>query len=219
LGATAGPGFAQVVSWEGTSFPEAEQWNRTAFCTPERTLQNGWLHQAFEVGECGPPPGGDRDTYRRAIREFEGAIDFFFEFRVLTTGERSEIPGGAPVAVAASSFGSVAYNFFIARDRIKFIRDMSLPIIFIDLEPEIAHVIRLEFYNRPQAAYAWYLDGEIADQGLAEGVYPSFDPEIVWQGRSWFLPNQSRWDYFRFGILPLDGSVSSISQNRPGVIS
>jgi len=196
----------QVVSWEGTSFPEADGWNRTAFCTPERSFQDGWLCQVFQIGECGPPPGGERDTYRRPIGAFEGAADFFLDFRVLTTGERSEIPGGAPVAVAAGSSGAVSYNLFIARDQIKFVRDVWLPILFIDVEPEIPHTIRLEFNNHNPPTFRWYLDGQNLEEGLAEGPYPSFEPRIVWQGSSWFLPNETCWDYIRYGVIPLDGS-------------
>jgi len=203
---SAVPAYAQVVSWEGESFPETDGWERTTFCTPERVLQDGWLCQAFQIGECGAPPGGDRDTYRRSILDFDGDPEFFLEFRVSTTGERSEIPGGAPVAVAAGSSGAVSYNFFIARDQIKFIRDVDLPIWFIDVDPDISHIIRLEFYNRQPPTFRWYLDGESVDEGLAEGPYPSVDPRIVWQGRSWFLPNETRWDYLRYGVIPADAS-------------
>lgn len=200
------PGLAQIDSWEGTSFPEANGWNRTPYCTPERSLENGWLRQVFQIGECGPPPGGELDSYLRGIPSFEGATDFFLEFRVLTNGDRSEITGGAPVAVAAASSGAVSYNFFVARDQIKFVRDVWLPILFVDIEPGIPHAIRLEFRNQGPATYCWYLDGEIAGQGLAEGPYPSFEPRIVWQGSSWFLPNETVWDYVRYGVIPSDGS-------------
>lgn len=104
LGAVAAPGLAQVVSWEGTYLPEAEGRGRTALCTPESWIEGTWFQQALAAGECGAPPGVDRDSYRRSRGPFNGVAQFLLEFRVQTDGERSEIPGGAPTVVAMGHF-------------------------------------------------------------------------------------------------------------------
>ena len=74
LAANAG---AQVVSYEAISFPEDVGWERDTFCNPERSLVDGWLVQHVETGECGGPPGGDRDSYTRSITGFAGGGAFF----------------------------------------------------------------------------------------------------------------------------------------------
>lgn len=142
---TAVPALGQVVSYEATSFPDdtVPPWVRETFCTPERSLVNGVLVIDVEIGECGPPPGGDSDTYRRELDELDGELTFFVEFRLMTDGDRSEIIGTAPFALAASSQGAVAYNWTIARDQVKLVRGVLLPILFLDIEPEVFHTYRL----------------------------------------------------------------------------
>ena len=197
------PALGDVVSWEGDSFPQEESWARSSFCTPCSWIDQGWLRQAFEVGECGPPPGGDRETYRRSIEVFNGTDRFFLEFRVESNGDRSEIPGGAPAVVAAANSFGIGYNVTVARDQVKFFRDADLPIWFFDVTPGLPHRYRIEFYA---AWYVFYIDTHIADEGIPRGSFPSEDPRITWQGRSWYLPCENAWDYIRYGVIPIDAS-------------
>ena len=90
--------------------------------------------QDLQIGECIPPPDGDRDSYTRDLDDFDGVPEFFLEWRVQTDGDRSEIDGGAPALLSAGSFGPVTYHFTIARDRVKFVRDAFAEIVFLDLE-------------------------------------------------------------------------------------
>ncbi len=203
---TAVPALGQVVSYEATSFPDdtVPPWERETFCTPERSLVNGVLIIDVEIGECGPPPGGDSDVYQRELDEFEGELTFFIEFRLNTNGDRSEIIGQAPAAISASGFGEVRYRWTIARDQVKLVRDVLLPILFLDIEPDIFHTYRLEL--RDTTSYAWFIDGVVVDSGIPEGAYPSFFPFLGWQCRAFEMDTQTQLDYLRYGVIPVDGS-------------
>ncbi len=196
----------QVVSYEAISFPDeaAPPWVRIDFCTPTRSLVNGVLVIDVEIGECGPPPGGDSDAYRRELDEFVGANTFFVEFRVRTDGDRSEIIGQSPFALAASSQGPVAYNWTIARDQVKLVRDVLLPILFLDMAPDDFHTFRLEL--RDTTSYIWFIDGVEVDSGVPEGAYPFGNPFLVWQASANELNSQTEIDYVRYGVIPVDGS-------------
>ena len=196
-----------VVSWEGNSFPESEGWTRSTFCTPERSIDDGKLVQILVEGECMEPPDGDRDTYTRTIDEFNGSATFFYEYRVQTDGNRSEIPGGAPTVFVVFNFFGVNYNATVARDQIKLVRDVLKPILFFDLTPGVPHTIRLELFNDPPpATYRWFIDGVVFDEGLAVGPFPANDSRITCHAASWFLSCENRWDYIRYGVIPVDGS-------------
>ncbi len=195
---------AQVVSYEGTSFPETESWERSTFCTPERLLAQGWLVQQVEPLECFDPPSGDRDSYVRSLSDFDGSGTFFVEWRVEADGPASEIPWGAPSALAVGSLGPVHYTFFIARDLAKLNRDNLLPIVFVQLAPGVPHTHRLELYGNK--LYTWYIDGQAVDAGIPEGAFPSNTPSITWRARSAYVESVVRWDYIRYGVIPQDGS-------------
>jgi hypothetical protein len=193
--------LAQVVSFEGTSYPESDgSWQRMPFCTPERSIDKGWLRETVEIGECGPPPGGDSDLYTQPIESFVGVETFFLEFALVTDGNRSEIVGQAPVALAAGSFGPINYTFTIARDQAKFFRDADLPVFFFDLEPEVPHVHRLELYGAAQFKY--FIDDQLVNNGVPEGAYPSAMPCITWRARAFLEDSTTRLDYLRFGRIP-----------------
>ncbi len=203
LALAAAPAYAQVASWEGTSLPEADGWDRSAFCTPDRWIEGTWFRQALVAGECGPPPGGDRDSYRRSLEAFNGTTQFFVEFRLETDGDRSEIPGGAPALVAMGNVFGVNYHVTVSQDLVQFLRDADLPIWFIEIEPGIPHTYRIELYPD---RYAFYIDAYLIDVGVSEGRFPAHDSVITWRGKSWYLPCENAWDYIRYGVIPVDGS-------------
>ena len=197
------PILAQVVSWEGTSFPEAEGWARSTFCTPGRWIEGSWFRQALAVGECAPPPDGDRDSYRRSLESLNGVTTFFVEFRLQSDGDSSEIPGGAPAVVAMGNFFGVVYHVTVSRDLVKFLRDADLPIWFIEIERDVPHTYRIELHAD---RYAFYIDAYLIDEGVPEGPFPAYDSVITWRGKSWYLPCENAWDYIRYGVIPVDGS-------------
>ena len=195
---------ADVFSYECISLPPDAGWEViNEFCDAEQWLDDGWLFQHVEPG-CGGPPGGGQFDYTRSIAEFIGEPAFFLEWRVETDGDQSEIDGVAPAAVSAWSFGAVLYHFTIAKDQVRLIRDTLLPILWIDIEPDVPHTYRLELFGAD--LYIWYIDGEVIDSGIPEGAYPSSTPSISWRAKSWFLESTTQWDYIRYGTIPQAGS-------------
>lgn len=202
LGAAAAPGLAQVFSSEFFSDPVSEGWDLVHQICAETWIDDGWYYQQLDGDAC-PPPGGAQDAYVRSITEFNGEPRFFLQFRVQTDGDRSEIPSGAPVAVAMFNFFGISYNITVARDQVKFLRDVDLPIWFIEIEPGVPHTYRIELYPD---RYAFYIDTYVIDEGVPEGPYPAHDARITWLGKLRCLPCENAWDYIRYGVIPVDGS-------------
>ena len=196
---------AQVVSSEFNSDPVSEGWTLIQqFCDPVTSVADGMYHQQLDRSACPNESEGAQDAYTRTIEEFNGEPLWFYEFRVLTTGDRSEIPFGAPtVLVAFNSFG-LDYTATVAKDQVKLFRDVDVPILFIDLAPDVPHTIRLELNNNDPATYRWLIDGEVVDEGLAKGPFPSFNSRIGFLGQSALLPTENWWDYIRFGTFEPD---------------
>ncbi len=205
-----------VFSSEFSSHPLHEGWDLVQeYCDPETWVENGWYQQEFDLVGCPPPPpDGDQEAYSRWLTDYNGALEFFLEFRVLTDGERSEIPGGAPSGVAMGNFFGVLYHVTVARDQVKFLRDVDLPIWFIDIHPDVAHCYRIELCPD---RYIFYIDGDVADEGVPEGPFPSHDSRITWVGRAWYLSCHNSWDYVRYGVIPQDGSGDYNSDAEVGL--
>lgn len=199
---------AEMVSSDFNSVPIEEGWDLVQqFCDPTLWIDDGTYSQRLDFEACGPPPQGGHDSYVRSIDSFVGSQAWFFEFRVLTTGDRSEIPGGAPaVLVAFNAFGE-DYTAVVARDQVKLFRDALLPVLFFDLTPGVFHRIRLELDNAQPPTYEWFIDSTSVDFGLAEDTFPSDDARITWRGKAWFLPTENTWDYIRYGDIAIDGSA------------
>jgi len=198
------PVLAQVYSSEFFSDPVSEGWQLVAqYCDPITWNSEGWYYQRLSLDTCPPGPGGGTDGYRRSLEVFDGASHFFLEFRIEAYGDRSEIPFGAPAALVLANDAATGYHLTIARDLVKFLRDVDLPILFIGIQPGTPHTFRIELFPH---LYVFYIDGHMIDEGGPEGLFPAFNPRIVWLGRSWYLPCENAWDYIRYGVIPADGS-------------
>lgn len=201
----AGAAHGQVFSSEFSCDPLCEGWELIQeYCHPDTWVDEGWYYQDFDLLGCPPPPpDGDQEAYSRCITEYNGAREFFLQFRVQTNGQRSEIPGGAPTGIAMGNFFGVLYHLTVAKDQVQFFRDADLPIWLIDVETDVAHTYRVELYPE---RYVFYIDAFLVDEGVPEGPFPSHDARITWVGRSWYLPCQNAWDYIRYGLIPEDSS-------------
>ncbi len=200
------PALAEVVSYEATSsFPEeGNGWDRSTFCAPERTIDDGLMRQVVEPGECAAPPSGDRDSYTRAIGAFTGSRAFFMEWVVFSEGDNSEFTWGAPAVITAWSFGVPFYGFTIARDEVKFVQDAFVVILFVPIAPDVFHKHRLEVYW--DAEYRWYIDDQLVHTGTPGAGYPDFNPAINWRAKSAFMESTVAWDYIRYGDIPAASS-------------
>ncbi len=211
---SAAQALGSVFSYECDSAPEDADWTVVQIvcqpdlwvdlCDPDLSVHNRCFFQHVELCEGYPPPGGQQATYMRTLDEFIGEDQFFAEWAVETDADRSEIPWGGGAGLGLGNNYGIGYTFDIARDQAKLNRDNSLPIIFVDLEPGVPHTHRLELYGAD--LYVWYVDGEIVDQGVPEGEFPSFDPIIIWRAKAAWLPNTTVWDYIRYGTIAADGS-------------
>jgi hypothetical protein len=200
----AGSVRGEVFSSEFFSDPISEGWELVEqYCDPETWLDNGWYFQQLDNDPCPPPPNGGKDSYVRWITDYNGEPEFFLELRVLTDGDNSEILGGAPVGLSLFNFFGINYHLTIARDRVRFLRDVELPIYYFDIQAGVPHTYRIELYPD---WYIFYIDTWLADEGVPEGPFPSEDARFTWRGKSWYLPCQNAWDYIRYGAMPEPGS-------------
>jgi hypothetical protein len=204
LSAIVAPVRAQVFTSEFVSAPISEGWGAIQqVCGPITWIEDGWYHQELDPDAC-PGPGGGRDVYRRSLAAFDGTSEFFTEFRVQTDGERSEIAFGGPALLVLGNNAGVIYHVTIARNLIQFYRAADLPILFVEIEPDRPHTFRVELYSN---RYAFYIDGDLIDEGEPDGPFPANTPRITWQGQSWYLPCHNAWSYIRYGRLPQNGST------------
>jgi len=195
---------AQVFASEFFADPVSEGWDLIQqYCEPTIWNADGWYYQQLSLVACPPGPQGGHDSYRRSLEAYNGTPQFFVEFRLRAEGDRSQIPFGGPALLATGNFFGVSYHVTIARDLVKFLRDVDLPIWFIEIEPNVPHIYRIELHAK---RYAFYIDAYLIDEGIPEGPFPAHDSVITWQGNSWQLPCHNAWDYIRYGRSPSDGS-------------
>jgi hypothetical protein len=195
---------AGVVSYECNQRPDDGPGWRVLqnWCDPALWIENGWFYQHVELCAGHPPPGGQQASYSRDLNAFSGVPGFFLEWVVESDAPRTEIPWGGGAALAIGNDNSISYVFYIAADQVKLNRDDTLPtIIFVDLQPDVAHVFRLELFGPD--LYIWYIDGQIVDSGVPEGPFPGgTNPVITWRAKASWVANTTRWDYIRFGTIP-----------------
>lgn len=195
-----------MVPTEFNSLPAAEGWTPSNSIGELTTwVENGSYFQDF-MHNCPHSNVCGTEAFTRSVQEFNKRSAWFYEYRLSATGPRTDIPGGGPTVLAAANSFGVGYNASVSRDQVKFFRDVHVPVLFFDLEPDVPHTIRLELENTPPATYVWYIDGVLVDVGLAVGPFPVRDSRITWQGRSWHAPTFNQWDYIRFGDIPADAS-------------
>ncbi|TWT45582.1 hypothetical protein RAS1_20100 [Phycisphaerae bacterium RAS1] len=196
---------AQAVAYECEALPEIAGWQIVQiWCDPKLWLDQGRFFQHVELCPGYPPPGGQQAAYRRSLDAFLGVPTFFFEFRVQTDADRSELPWGGGCVISAGGTGAAAYICEMARDKAEFWRSNLLPVIEVDIAPDVPHTYRVELYGTE--SYIWYIDGQLQDSGAPQGPYPSSSPTMVWRAKAAWQANTTQWDYIRYGLIPADAS-------------
>jgi len=200
------PGTGNVETYEANVLPEHAGWERVGSFDADRWNDDGWFFQYVELGIWDPPPIGETDIYRRSIAEFAGEQRFFIEWRCETDVPSSILEvSGVAAALAAGGHGSIAfYHTSMTDARIQLFRDTSIPLVYVDILPSIPHTYRVELYA--DQFYEWYVDGQRVDFGVPQGTYPNSDSELIWGARHYLFDNTMRWDYVRYGEIPVDGS-------------
>lgn len=199
IAASAGSALAEVVSYEGTAFPEDEElapWSREGSQSEIRWVEDGWFVQRPGQGPW-PWPHGDEDFYRRGISEFHGVSSWYLEWRVQTDGPSDIIGAVAPCVIAAGDFEGNLYHFTIAADAFRFIGDWGSTNLFFDLHPGEFYTFRLEIHG--SAAFQIFVDNELLASGVPDEPYPTQSARITWGARYYRGDHTTRWDYIRYG--------------------
>lgn len=186
---------ADEFQYDCNAFPEFEGWTRRDRpCPSERWLEDGFFVQRAEAEPC----DDQDDFYDRSLKVLSGAIRLRTEWKVQTTGPREEIVEVAPAVLALGGTRGVLYHTTIARDQVRFISHIDHPIVFVDLEPDVPHVYRVDVYG--EFWYEWSIDGKVHAAGAYGRPYPTADSEIVWGNRAASYPNTTWWDFIRLEV-------------------
>lgn len=197
----AGHAHAQVVSYDGTSFPEEAGlgWTRlNVGFLADRSIEDGWVVQLAEIVP-GPPIDGEQDFYRRELDDQADLPTWFLEWVVVSDGPEA-FGAVAPATIAAGGITGILYHFVIARDKMRFLRDPLLPILIVDIEPDVPHTYRLELAGAE--SYRFSIDDVEVDSGVPEGPYPTADSSITFGHRAAIEASTTRWDRIEFGMTP-----------------
>ncbi len=194
-----------MVSLEGDSFPDDVGWIRSdRLYLAGRTLDNGAFLQSPRIIQANGSTVGQDDFYQYSLNGFSGSEAFFAEWRVETTGSRDEMVGVGPASFVFSGDFGILYHFTIASNRVLFLRDSFVPAVWVDIDPGVPHEYRLNLFG--EDLYEFFIDGDLIDFGVPEGVYSTEDSRIVFGARSVLVDSTTSWDYIRFGMIPEDGS-------------
>lgn len=199
--ATAG---ASGPWYEGNEFPDDVGWLRQGSFTAERELIDGWFLQHIE-GWYDPPVmnGGDHDSYLSDISEYEG-VPFFAEWRMMSDAPAEEVDHHNGAALMVMVGGPVTYHFNMANGLARIIRGIQFTDLYFIVHPEVPHTYRLEVFGAEW--FDFYIDGVLAAADIPEGTFPTPDARMSFGGRYHLAGHTTRWDYVRWGDIPVDGS-------------
>ena len=198
----AGHATAQVVSYDGTAFPEdaGQGWIRLdRVFLADRSFDGGWFVQDAEIADPGPPQQGESDYYVRDLDDQAGFQEWFLEWVVVSDGPEA-FSAVAPASIVAGGNTGGFYHFVIANDKARFLRSSQLPIVIVDIEPDVPHVYRLELVG--EESYRFLIDGLEVDSGVPEGPYPTADSSITFGHAAAIEASMTRWDRIEFGTPP-----------------
>ncbi len=194
--AAAVPGLAQMVSYEGDSFPEESGWERRErLYPPERWVADGWLN--FHCERVFPERcEGEDEFYRWDLDDWAGVPRFRLEGRLMTDGPNSELNAIAPAVLVACGQLGMCFHTTISRDVVHF--SWRNPSIFVPVTPDVPHTFKVEVYG--PYWFEWSIDGVVYDYGSYGRQYPTADSFIIWGTRAACVENRTAFDFVRFGV-------------------
>lgn len=197
--AVCGVAPAQVITYEGSIFPETLGWQRFSGTAPQRNVDGGWLIQTIEHGQ---------DYYRYDIGGMTGLVGrFFVEWRAVTDNPEWLIyEWQVPAVVSAAGRAASLYHTVMTESAAVLLRDNFIPRVIVPISIGLPHVYRVDVFPDK---YLWYIDGVVIDSGVPEGSYPDPDAFVIW-GASLTYDGApaaiTAWDYVRLGRIPDDAS-------------
>jgi hypothetical protein len=195
--------LAQVIVYEAEQLPETQGWGRDGTFDADRSIRNGILTIDVDLGIWEPLPFGEIDAYRwNDMGQFVGGA-LFVEWRCRADSPSTELEGTASSVLNVAG-GPVINHLTIAEDRFRVWRGNSVPLLFVDIAPNVFHRYRIE--TRVDQTYRYFIDGDVVDEGELLAPFPNSQGIIIWGSRMYLTPSRNEWDYIRFGKMPADGS-------------
>jgi hypothetical protein len=199
------------VSYEGNKYPENEGWRRMSFePLADRYLENGSL--VIDASQS----GATNEWYEQypAVVAPEAGEMFIMQWR-LTVEMYTTSWGGATVCVFSDD--RWALGFDMNNDTVHSAFD---PGRLAHYEPGVYH--EFEVRTSDMRWYALYIDGNFAFEGpFWESLLSN---KIGWGKSTSGIRSITRWDYFRYGVVPepntvvllgtIAGVLGSRSRNR-----
>jgi len=199
LFATTTPVPAQVITYEGTGFPEEFGWQKLDVGI-ERKSDNGWFIHTLYLP--------DQDSYRYNIGGMTSLIGrFFVEWRAVTDNPEWLIDEWqTPTVVSAAGRAGVLHHTVMPESAAVLLRDIFIPRVIAPISVSEPHTYRVEVFADE---YIWYIDGVVTDSGIPEGAYPDLDAFVIWGAEVLHddAPTATNaWDFVRLGRIADDAS-------------
>ncbi len=180
------------ITYEGNDFPENEGWQRISYGQPERWIEDGCLvidsrgsvswvefYQLNMGGNLDPGPG---------------------ELFVMQWRLRIDEAYGADITVGVFSDDKWAAAFQLDADTISSVFELDTSAPFL---PDVFH--EFELRSSDMRSYDLYIDDDLAIEG---SFWLSLTDSLVgWGDDVQGAASLSRWDCFRFGVVPEPSSA------------
>jgi len=153
--------------------------------------------------------GAQLDAYKRSIAEFTGAPSFFVAWREATDTPHSAINHTPNTISVWSNSTFDLFDFIVTTDQVELLRGDaggSGTIITFNLQGSVFHSYYLALHS--DLSYDWYIDGSLMNVGQFPSPYPDTSSGIEWGARCFSTdpPQNAKWDYIRYGVIPADHS-------------
>jgi hypothetical protein len=198
LGALALPAGAEPywVAWEGNDLPENEGWTRT-FCDADGVVGQGGAIRTMEDGALVLDSREstrivDFYNWSRPIDPGPGE-SFIMRWRVMVDDVPSTYPYDLTVGVFSDQYSAAFFALGVNG-----MMSVFEPELQVSYEAYTYHMYEMQSYD--MLSYALWIDGEQRMTGNFESVFET--SRVGWGDDVQGARSLSRWDYFRFGVVP-----------------